>query len=93
MIPPKLEILRELESCKSCREASYNSGLSTIDAKKQNNQLQLLMASNMKDLFKRLTLKEPKLVQLDKVLYKWFTAMCSTGKPITGPITEKAKSL
>jgi hypothetical protein len=37
--------------------------------------------------------KEPKLAQLDKVLYKWFTAMHSKGKPMIGPmIIEKAKS-
>jgi hypothetical protein len=36
-------------------------------------------------------LKEPELAQLDKVLYKWFTAMHSKGKPVTGPvIVEKA---
>jgi hypothetical protein len=29
------------------------------------------------------TMKEPKLVQLDKV-YKWFTPMRSEGKPVTG---------
>jgi hypothetical protein len=33
-------------------------------------------------------------VQSDKVLYEWFTAMHSKGKPVTGPmIIEKAKSL
>jgi len=36
------------------------------------------------------TLKEPKLVQLDKVLYRWFTGMSSEGKPMTGTmITDK----
>jgi hypothetical protein len=46
----------------------------------------------MKGLHKRQTLKQPKLTQLDKVLYKWFTAMCSEGKPMTGPkIIEKGK--
>jgi len=35
--------------------------------------------------------REPKLAQVDKVVYKWFTAMCSEGKPMTGPmIIEKA---
>jgi hypothetical protein len=35
----------------------------------------------------------PKLAQLDKVLYKWFIAMHSEGKPVTGPmIIEKANS-
>jgi hypothetical protein len=38
-------------------------------------------------------LKEPKLVQLYKVLYKWFTAVCSEGKLMAGPVViEKAKS-
>jgi hypothetical protein len=37
-------------------------------------------------------LKPPKLAQLDKVLHRWFTAMHSEGKPVTGPmIVEKAK--
>ena len=54
------------------------------------------MASNdsVKDLFKRQTLKEPKLAQLDKVLSKWFTAMRPKGKPVTGPVMMgKAKPL
>jgi hypothetical protein len=38
-------------------------------------------------------LKEPKLAQLDKVLYKWFTAMCSKGKPWPGTVViENATS-
>jgi hypothetical protein len=45
-----------------------------------------------KNFFKCQTLKEPKLVQLDQVLHKWFTAMCSEGKPMIGPmIIEKTK--
>jgi len=45
------------------------------------------------DLLKQHTLKELKLAQLGKVLYKLFTAMNSKGKPMTGPtINEKAKS-
>jgi hypothetical protein len=37
--------------------------------------------------------EEPKLVQLDKVLLKWCTAMRSEQKPVTVPmITEKTKS-
>ena len=32
-------------------------------------------------------------MELDKQLYKWFTAVCSEGKPVTSPvIIEKAKS-
>jgi hypothetical protein len=42
-------------------------------------------------------MKKPKLVQLDRMLYsalyKWFTTMHSTGKPMTGPmVIKKAKS-
>jgi len=54
--------------------------------KKLKVQLLSFKASSesKKDLFKQERLKEPKLVQLDKVLYKWFTAMHSKGKPVTG---------
>jgi hypothetical protein len=49
---------------------------------------------NVKAVFKQQTLKEPKLVQLDKVLFKWFTAMCSKGNPVTRPmIIDKAISV
>lgn len=42
---------------------------------------------------KQHTLKEPKLEKLSKMFYKWFTAMHSKGKPMTGPtVSEKAKS-
>ena len=48
----------------------------------------------MKDLFRQQTLKEPKLVQLHKVLYKWFTEMCSDGTAMTvRMVIEKAKFL
>jgi hypothetical protein len=53
------------------------------------------MASSkaVKDLFRWQTLKEPKIVQFDRVLYKWFTAMHSEGKPVPGPmIIEKSKA-
>jgi len=44
-------------------------------------------------LFKWQTKKDPKLVHLDEVFYKWFTAVHSEGKPVTVPmIIEKAKS-
>jgi hypothetical protein len=59
------------------------------------NQLRLFAASSdsVKGLFKRQILKWPKLAQVDIVLYKRFTAMCSKGKPVTGPmIIEKFKS-
>jgi hypothetical protein len=48
---------------------------------------------SVKGLCQQQALKERKLCQLDKVLYKWFTAVCSKGKPITGPVLiGKAKS-
>jgi hypothetical protein len=37
----------------------------------------------VKDLFNQQTLKAPKLVQVNKMLYKWFTAVHSKGKNIT----------
>jgi hypothetical protein len=45
------------------------------------------MASSerVKDLFRQ-TMKEPKLAQMDKALYTWFTAMFSKGKRVTGLI-------
>jgi len=42
----------------------------------------------MKGLFKQ-QLKQPKLAQLEKVLYKWFTAMHSKRKPVTAPMLIK----
>jgi hypothetical protein len=39
-------------------------------------------------------IEESKLVHLDKVLYKWFPALCSKGNPMTGlMIIDKAVSL
>jgi hypothetical protein len=97
-IPQKLEIISRLESgeSRSVVMAAYNIGSSTIyDIRKQKDQLRSFLASseNVKGLLKRQTLKQPKLAQLDKVLYTWFTTMRSEGKPVTGPmIIEKAKS-
>jgi len=36
-------------------------------------------------------LTKPKLEQLDKELYKWFTAVCCEGKPVTGPMIIERK--
>jgi hypothetical protein len=48
-------------------------------------------SKSVKDLFKQQTLKEPKLAQMEKLLYKWFTKMHSEVKCVTGPmIIEKA---
>ena len=81
IIPQKLEIIRSGGSGKSWREVagSYNVGLSNIcDVKKQEDQLWSFMESgaSVTDIFKWQTWTEPKLMQLDKALYKWFTAMC-----------------
>jgi hypothetical protein len=47
----------------------------------------------VKCLFKQQALKQPKLAQLDNVLYKWFTVMHSEGKLVTeSMINEKADS-
>jgi len=72
--------------------ASYNTRSATYTIKKQKEHLQSFMGSSecVKDVCRLQTKKESKLVQLvDKVL---FTAMCSNGKPMTGPMTiEKSK--
>ena len=48
-------------------------------------------SESMKGPFKQQALKQSKLAQLEKVLYKWFTAMHSKGKPVTVPmLIEKA---
>jgi cytochrome c556 len=74
---------------------SYNNELSTIyDIKQFNTQLQSITASSesVKYLFKRETLQGPKLAQLDKMLYRSFTAPHSKQKPTAGPtIIERAK--
>ena len=49
---------------------------------------------SVNDLFKQQTWKQPKLMELDKVLYRLLTAICSKGKLVSGPvITEYAKSV
>jgi hypothetical protein len=84
MIPHKADIIRRLESSgsQSVATASYNMRSTIHDMKKQTDQLLSFMASreSMKNLFKQQTLKQPKSVQLDKVLCTWFTAMCCEGK-------------
>jgi hypothetical protein len=76
--------------------ASHNITLSTIyDTEKQMDQFQLLMppSESVQDLVKQQTLKEPKLVQLDKVLYKLFTTVSSKGKSVMEPTIEKTMFL
>jgi hypothetical protein len=96
MIPHNLKIIMRLERCESWRVATSlcNIGSSAIyDIKKRKDHLWLFVASteSVNGLLKHQTLKGPQLVQLDKVLYKWFTAVHSIGKPSIGPmIIEKA---
>ena len=53
----------------------------------------MVSSESVKGLFKQQTLKQHTVLQLGKVLYLWFTAVHSEGKPVTGPvIIEKAKS-
>jgi hypothetical protein len=47
-------------------------------------------SESVQDLVKQQTLREPKLAQLDKVLYKLFTAVSTKGKPVMEPTIEKA---
>jgi len=65
------------------------------DIKTKKDQLQLFVASSeiVKSFLKRQALKDPKLMPLDKVLYRWLTAVSSEGKPLTGPLMiESTKS-
>jgi len=50
-------------------------------------------SESVKGLCKQQILKEPKLAQLDNILYTWFAVVWSEGKPMTGPMmTDKSKS-
>jgi hypothetical protein len=52
-----------------------------------------MASESAKDPSNQQTLEQPKLAQLNKVLHKWFTALHSEGKPMTGPMMiENAKS-
>jgi hypothetical protein len=72
------------------------------EANKQYNQnLQLQegpimtveSTESVKGLCKQQSLKEPKLAELDNVMYTWFTVVWSEGKPVAGPVvTDTAKS-
>jgi hypothetical protein len=50
-----------------------------FDTQKCKDQLRsfMVLSESVKGLFKQHIIKKPKLVQLDKVLCKWFTAMHS----------------
>ena len=55
--------------------AWYNMGLSAVCEIKKT----VASVERVKCLFKLQTLKQPKLAQFDRVLYKWFTVMHSGG--------------
>ena len=97
IILQKFEMIRSVGSGISWRKVgeSHNLGLSSIcDVKKQKDQLWSFMESSefVNDLFKWQTWTEPKLMQLDKALYKWFTAVCLEWKFVTGTVIETAES-
>lgn len=98
-INQKLEIIKRLEKGenKNILMNEFNVGSSTIyDIKKQKDELMKFasQSATTEKLSSRQTLKKPKLEQLDSVLYKWFSAVRSEGKPVTGPmVIEKAKKL
>lgn len=93
----KLEIIKRLEKGENRNVLmnEFNIGSSTIyDIKKQKDELMKFASQSVttEKLASRQTLKKPKLEQLDSVLFKWFSAVRSEGKPVTGPmIVEKAK--
>ncbi|GBM62577.1 Jerky [Araneus ventricosus] len=93
----KLEIIKRLEKGenRNILMNEFNIGSSTIyDIKKQKDELMKFASQSVttEKLASRQTLKKPKLEQLDSVLFKWFSAVRSEGKPVTGPmIVEKAK--
>ncbi|KFM65526.1 Jerky protein, partial [Stegodyphus mimosarum] len=93
----KLEIIKRLEKGENRNVLmnEFNIGSSTIyDIKKQKDELMKFASQSVttEKLASRKTLKKPKLEQLDSVLFKWFSAVRSEGKPVTGPmIVEKAK--
>lgn len=93
----KLEIIKRLEKGENRNVLinELNIGSSTIyDIKKQKDELMKFasQSATTEKLASRQTLKRPKLEQLDSVLFKWFSAVRSEGKPVTGPmIVEKAK--
>jgi len=65
------------------KNTSCNAGFSAVyGIIQRNDELQFFMASSefVKDIFKGQTLNEPKLLQLDRGFYKWFTAMHPKGK-------------
>ena len=68
LIPQKLEMIRRLESCESrtghCAFIQYWTNYDCLWYREIVNAI-----------FKQQTLKQSKLIQPDKVLCKWFTAL------------------
>ncbi|KAG8174372.1 hypothetical protein JTE90_007340 [Oedothorax gibbosus] len=95
----KLDIIRRIEKGerKEALMAEFNIGSSTIyDLKKKKTELAEFIgtAETEKAVDTRKTLRQPKLTELDKVLYEWFTLKRLEGAPISGPmLMEKGKEL
>jgi hypothetical protein len=69
-------VLLQLHTTLDCQPSmTYRNRRTNYDPIVSSNSVQCLL--------KKHTLKQPKLAQLDKMLPKWLTAMCSNGKPIT----------
>ena len=78
----KLEIIKRLEKGENRNFLmnEFNIGSSTIyDIKKQKDELMKFASQSVttEKLASRQTLKKTKLEQLDSVLFKWFSAVCS----------------
>jgi hypothetical protein len=92
-----LKIIKWLESGegRSKLMQEYNIGSSTLYGIKAHKEQLLEFATDSetsKSIEKRRSLHTPKMKQLDKVLYEWFTVRRSEGMSITGPLLiEKAK--
>jgi hypothetical protein len=49
----------------------------------------IALSESKDDIFKREIMKEAKLAPLDKAMHKWFRAMGSEGKTLTGAMIMK----
>lgn len=99
-LPKKIELVKRMEKGESRSKLMAEFGVSSstlYDLKKQKAKLLAFVASTESPtslLEKRKSLKRPKLDELDRALYLWFTAQRSEGKPVTGPmVILKAKKL
>jgi hypothetical protein len=85
------QIIKRLENGESCDAimVTHKSRSSTIlYYTETKGPIKSFMVSSayVKGLLKWKIMKQPKLVKMDVKLYKWFTAMCSKGTPMTSPV-------